>query len=537
MTARKRGEQGEGDYLPARNPYAQEPNRGDISSDGKQYYSGNGGIFRDPHTGYFSSINPYFDNLRVTNNNQDADALYERATEWEADYADYMRQRADARADLLEQREYDSPEQQIARQRAAGINPDISASGGAGSGASSGSSATVNPVSQNDVTSQTKYGNTYDNTQMIINGINSGVQVVSAFTGVATAVIDGITKMQTLPAQISLGKSQAYIADKTKDIAVAQAGETLKGTQLSNATSLINNAKNSLSMYGDIAQYLTPESTDEDYDRTFKLMQVPESMRDDLKEGVKHYFNNPSWQKGYESSKNEVNRQQSYSRVYTPALLDRLNTVQADAQVAQGLFTTSQNNFSRSLIDYLDSVDYQTTVGQNMVSEADIQKGELSNRKKVLKSETDALVGALDYMDNIKKYYQDEIDRIQQNIAKRKDKEPTPLEEALIDSYTHSISFLNTQSVQQKMSIYNSIQSLFVNRAFMQENQKKNGNIELGDRWTNRQNEALATLFHGFFNNHMSNEMFGEAIYNYIVTGVNTASTAANAISNFMPKE
>lgn len=535
MTARKRGEQGQGDSVAARNPEPQMPNRNNMSSDGKQYYSGNGGIFKDPHTGYFSSINPYFDNLKITTNNQDADALYERATEWEADYADYMRQRADNRADLLEQREYDSPEQQIARQRAAGINPDISASGGAGSGASSGSSATVNPVSQNDVAGQTKYGNIYDNTQMILNGINSGVQVVSAFTGVATAVIDGITKMQTLPAQISLGKSQAYIADKTKDIAVAQAGETLKGTQLNNATSLINNAKNSLSMYGDIAQYLTPDSTDEDYDRAFKLMQVPESMREDLKEGVKHYFNNPSWQKGYESSKNEVKRQQSYARVYTPALLDRLNTVQADAQVAQGLFTTSQNNFSRSLIDYLDSVDYQKTVGQNMVSEADIKKGELSNRKRVLKSETDALVGALDYMDNVKKYYQDEIDRIEQNIANRKDKEPTPLEEALIDSYTHSISFLNTQSVQQKMSIYNSIQSLFVNRAFMQENQKKNGNIELGDRWTNRQNEALATLFHGFFNNHMSNEQFGEAIFNYIVTGVNTASTAANAISNLMP--
>lgn len=499
----------------------------------RESYIGYRGLFKEPHAGFFTSINPYFTNLKNASNRQDQDALFERANEWEADYADYMRQRADNRADLLEQREYDLPENQIARQRAAGINPDLAGS----AGVSSGSSAQVNQVKQSDVSAQTKFSNTYDNTQMILQGIQTGVQVVSAFTGVAGAVVNGITSLATLPAQVSLGKSQAYVADKTKDIAVAQAGANLQGTNLQNANSLITNAKNTISMYGDMSQYLTKDSSDEDFENTFELMQIPEDMRPKLKKGVQHYFNNPAWQKQYESSKNELNRQQSFARVYTPALLDRLNVVQADAQVAQGLFTTSQNNFARSLTDFLDANDYQTSVGQNMLSEADIQKGELSNRKRILKSETDALVGSLNYMHKVKKYYTDEISRIQDNIDKRKDKEPTPLESALIDSYTHSISFLNTQSVIQKNAIYTTIQQLFANRAFLQENQKKNGNIELGDKWTNRQNEALATLFHGFFNNNMTNEEFGRDLFNYIITGVNTASSAATAISNFMPKE
>ena len=139
------------------------------------------------HAGFFSTNNPYALQINPATSNQDKDALYEKAVNWEAD-----------RANLLEQREYDDPVNQAARERRAGINPDLQGSGGSG-GVSSGSSA-VQPQTQG----QTKFNNAYDNTDKVLSGIDTAASAISAFTSGYTGIVTSLDTLFTLPSISSL---------------------------------------------------------------------------------------------------------------------------------------------------------------------------------------------------------------------------------------------------------------------------------------------------------------------------------------------
>ena len=202
---------------------------------------GTGGKKR--HVGNFSDSNPYLDNLNVANNNEDKDALFERAVEWEADYANLQEQRAYNREVLEEQREYDSPVNQIARQRAAGINPDI-ASGSNGGSSIGGSSAQMNIPSMADQQGQTKFSNKYDNLNNVFNGINAASSMLSSLTSGYGNIVAGISQLKTLPSQVSLNEANAAAASAQANELTALLEGKKKSIDLDNISRYMGHVSN-----------------------------------------------------------------------------------------------------------------------------------------------------------------------------------------------------------------------------------------------------------------------------------------------------
>lgn len=200
------------------------------------------------HTGNFSLDNPWLDDMQNGANNQDIDAAYERAANWEADRQTLLEQRAYDESRLAEQREYDSPLQQIARERAAGINRDVA--GGSGSPGSSGSSAQLQSLPQPQTQAQTKFSNNYDNTSMVLNGINTAVNVVSSLGSFANQVIDGVTKIAELSSRLAISKTAADVATSSVDSLVSK-----------NNNASIQSA---FDTYSKVSPYITNDTTDED---------------------------------------------------------------------------------------------------------------------------------------------------------------------------------------------------------------------------------------------------------------------------------
>ena len=134
----------------------------------------------DRHAGQFSSNNPLLKQLAVATNKQDIDALYEQAVQWETNYSI-----------LQEQREYDLPENEIQRQRDAGINPDLT--GGSGSGGIGSGNAEMNPIQ-----GQTKFSNSYDNTDRVLAGVNTAAGAVSSFAGAYGSIIQSLSSFNLI---------------------------------------------------------------------------------------------------------------------------------------------------------------------------------------------------------------------------------------------------------------------------------------------------------------------------------------------------
>ena len=181
----------------------------------------------DRHAGQFSPNNPILKQLAVATNKQDIDALYEQAINWETN-----------NAILQEQREYDLPENEIARQRDAGINPDLTG-GSSGSGGIGSGNAQMTPVQ-----GQTKFSNSYDDTSLIFEGLNTAANMVSTFTGAFGSIVDGISKVKMLPSQVKLNNS-------TADLQAAQANEI---TQLLSGKKTLNDIAASNGILQSLAQ-------------------------------------------------------------------------------------------------------------------------------------------------------------------------------------------------------------------------------------------------------------------------------------------
>lgn len=222
--------------------------------DGSYDVVGRGGSVR--HSGQFSAENPYYTQLQFASNNKDKDALYERAVEWEADYANRQLQLAENRAILEEQRAYDDPQAQIARMRSAGINPDITGSTGGSTGTSSASSAQlVNPALA-DQQAQSKFSNAYDNTAELFNGIQTGVSLLSAVSGAASVGVQVAKDISTFGDYLSMSSSAAKIAENN----VANSGlqtdisrSQLHSNRLANFRDSIQTAASISSMFGNDA--------------------------------------------------------------------------------------------------------------------------------------------------------------------------------------------------------------------------------------------------------------------------------------------
>ena len=270
------------DYLT--NYYAQkkiEAFKNPVGSVYSQVY-GTGGKVR--HGGVFSEENAAYQEMLLASNNQDIDALYEKAVLWEIE-----------NAKLQEQRAYEDPSAQVARQRAAGINPDIASASG-GSSTSSGSAATMG-----DTQGQTQFNNAYANTQNVLSGIDTAVNAVSSFTNAYTGIVGALDTLATQQSRINVNDAQASLSNVQANEANEMLAGKKKGQSLTNVGQAIQNSTAIMGHLAGVSQLLPANSEDSAILGAIKGLGLSddEGTLNSYKDIVKQFHSNPEMQKKF----------------------------------------------------------------------------------------------------------------------------------------------------------------------------------------------------------------------------------------------
>lgn len=175
------------------------PNNDDFFGDSQTDYEYNTNVGLPNR---FSDDNPYAQQFAFARNKQDLFAFRNSAIEWEAN-----------RQSVLEQRAYEDPRAQLQRQRAAGLNPDLAASGG-GSALGAGSSATMAQASP-DI--ENAY-NPLEQANAVMSGIANGTAAIASITSAMSGVLDFVRSVKTFDDAVSASASQASLLKTAADV-------------------------------------------------------------------------------------------------------------------------------------------------------------------------------------------------------------------------------------------------------------------------------------------------------------------------------
>lgn len=299
----------------------------------------------DRHAGQFSSNNPLLKQLAVATNKQDIDALYEQAILWETN-----------NSILQEQREYDLPENEIARQRDAGINPDLTGSGSGSGGIGSGS-AKMNPIQ-----GQTKFSNSYDNINNAINGINTVVGGITGFVNAYTSVVGAMDLLATQQSRINLADAQANLGNaQANEINELLAGKKA-GISLSNAGQAIENSNAVLGHLANLSQLLSADSDDASILGSIKGLGLSEDegVLNTYKDIVKSFHKNPEMQKKFFNDSLGVRQSQERYEQFDEGFIADLVAFEKREARAQASWDANYAELQNRVARMLNSNDYAT---------------------------------------------------------------------------------------------------------------------------------------------------------------------------------
>lgn len=245
------------------------------------------------HIGVFSDDNPYLAQLLVANKNQDKDALYQQAVEAEADRSQDLWELDVNRQLRDEEREYNLPVNELARQREAGINPDVS---GGVSGSGSGSATSVPYISGTDVNSTPTYYNSYDNTSKVFEGMNATANVITAVTNFISGMNGLHEAVSTFQDRKSFISSEAKIRNTDAEIASATKTNVIDSHSLQNQDMSYRNHLSKIQQLGELCSMLPKDATDEDIISFLSDLGYSESESVPLSKGMSRYMKTPQMQ-------------------------------------------------------------------------------------------------------------------------------------------------------------------------------------------------------------------------------------------------
>lgn len=328
---------------------------------------GRGGSLR--HTGEFSSDNPYLRNLLFAHKNQDKDALYEMAVKWEAQRAQDEWQLGVNREILEEQRAYDDPSAVLARQRKAGLNPDLA---GASSGASAGGSSSMPYTAPDspDIQNTTKFSNAYDKTQQVLGTISTITQVVEAVGSL-------VGSFTLLPSQLRISNAQADLAEGTLDSAKSLARSQATAAELSSLGDRID-------FVGRLASFVKPDSDESTVRNLFSSLGVPAEQMDSVYGLYNHYKDSDVMQAEYADREMRRKDTQAHNMSYTFELLKGIYTNEAETKNLR-----SQSDFYVEQIS--NSIGKMLAEPENIQTATQTAKNSLDNAKQSSVIQADTL--------------------------------------------------------------------------------------------------------------------------------------------------
>lgn len=285
--------------------------------DGNNVYSIKGKYGGKRGTAELSPDNPYLHNLLLADNNTDKDALFEMAIKWEGQRAQDLWQLGVNREILEEQRAYDDPAAVLARQRKAGINPDLA---GASAGASAGGSSSMPYTAPDspDIQNTTKFSNSYDNIQQVLGTISTITQVVEA----VGSLVGGFT---LLPSQLRISNAQADLAEGTLDSAKSLARSQASAAELSALGDRID-------FVGRLASFVQPDSDESTVRNLFSSLGVPDEQLESVYGLYNHYKDSDAMQAEYNERQLRKKDSQARNMAYTFELLKGIYTNEAETK-------------------------------------------------------------------------------------------------------------------------------------------------------------------------------------------------------------
>lgn len=368
------------------------------------------------HAGIFTENNPYVAQFNSATTNEDRDALYAQAVEWQANYYN-----------TLESREYNDPMADIQRKRKAGYNPDLA--GASGVSRSAGASGAPVGSSVTSPQSGVSYSSAYGNVSAISQGVTSACDLVSTIASFGTASIDAVEKIRTMPSRVSLAESQAYIADQTKDNIV----ESHKYSNVQQRLSLVNQ----------LSSFFTPDSSSDDYVNILGTLGFGETEIPNLENAIREYHTNPAYKASYENSIKEFNDNSAYNAVYTPQVQNDLYEGTLFVQRSDLNLSKLNSQIETSLNSYLVSHGYGEQVASNIVSSAELESKDISFSRTKLERDIAVFSDQLEIISSEINRSRGRINEIRDN-AQKLGRTISPSEQLEIDTLSNLISQMLT---------------------------------------------------------------------------------------------
>lgn len=322
------------------------------------------------HAGSFSPDNPYAAQIAAATNNKDRDALYERAIGWEAD-----------RATLLEQREYDDPINQVARQRAAGINPDLSGSGSVSSGSSAVQPQTVGQSQFSNVS-----GNIADAVSIAstaFQGIESVMSSLNLFTSAMNGVNSFREAKKTFDSRRQVVDNQATVSGVEADIAEGTKDSTIKSRNAMNGLTVGNSL---LSQAVDIASMFTPEMSQDEKLSLCKSLGYDDEQAKNLVSAVSSLNKTPQFQDLHNRRQMLLNESEGQKGHYTTKYFSDMSGFQvqfnldvAEMQAHTAKFTNLVNSLTQTDENAANIAEADKLANANNVEQNRIVRNELKS--------------------------------------------------------------------------------------------------------------------------------------------------------------
>lgn len=290
------------------------------------------------HAGTFSSNNPYFKNLKQASSKQDEDALYELAIKWESENADYVRERADKRADLEEQRAYDDPLAVVGRNRRAGINTDL-LGGSTGTGSSSGSAVAQMPSFETPTENTTPFASVSQNTGLLFQGFQTVASLMSAIASFGTSVVGAVDTITMLPKK----REQLELQNDSQEIQ----NDSLR-------LGLVNDK---LGMLNQLSNLITPETTDEDGLNLLTSLGLGSDIAPSHLKTIRHLQKHPEFLAKWEESEARRIANEAYNEVYTKEVKKGAIQLTADLETVGMQLQFHQDDFKLKVAKLVNTDD------------------------------------------------------------------------------------------------------------------------------------------------------------------------------------
>lgn len=394
---------------------------------------------------YISPENPYYQQLQSARGEY-RDLVFELAVKWEEN-----------RQTILEQREYEDPAAQIARERAAGINSDLPGTGSGGS-VSSGSTA-VQPAATSNyrMSNETEKANSYSNIantslQSLTAVLSSALNLSIGFQTYGDTIARSknsrdLSNLQVLLASQGLDNSAVDYDIKQQELSnLGVQGDILSAELLSRGFS---NSMGVLDSADKFLQLMPSDATDDEVAEMWSLLGMPDSEKflpivNNLRKNSRFRAFHNAWklQDKKTQAENDAVTSDTLRELYSNSYAEQLyrsrngRTVALFESMVNSIFATSEN---------------ASTVASNMATDLDTQTYVSNLQNEQVRYDFSAFGVRMEQASEFLNKAYDSRDAIQSDY----DKHPTKTNKARLDAVNVYISNLEGSTCETLENLYN----------------------------------------------------------------------------------